>query len=248
MDRIAVISDIHGNLTALLAVQQDIELRGISRVFCLGDLIGKGPHPEAVVDWVKERCEIVIQGNWDDFMAYQTDNPDILWHQQRLGPDRLAFLSELPFSIDFWMSGKYIRLFHASPESIYTRIQPWDTMERRMTMFQSTERTGRTKHGEQPDVVGYGDVHNAYVQHFPGKMIFNTGSVGNPLEIPQASYAILEGTFDSELTAPFSITLVRVPYDIEEEVRIATEEGMPQLEPYVQELRTARYRGLKRQG
>ncbi len=83
------------------------------------------------------------------------------------------------------------------------------------------------------------------MQHFTGKTLFNVGSVGNPLEIPQASYAILEGERDSEAAAPFSIQLVRVPYDNERAVQDAVDAGMPDLDNYIREIRTAKYRGLK---
>jgi protein phosphatase len=243
MERIAVISDIHGNVPALQAVDSDLRVRGITRIFCLGDLVGKGPQPELVVDWVQARCEVVVQGNWDDFIGKPTRKTELLWHQRRLGPERLTYLAKLPFSFDFFMSGKAVRLFHASPESVYARIQPWDEPERRLTMFGDSMMTGPAPYGRLPDVVGYGDVHNAFVQHFPGKMLFNTGSVGNPLEIPQASYAILEGDCGSREPGTFAVTLVRVPYDVEEAVRIATDARMPLLEPYVKELRTGRFRG-----
>lgn len=50
MERIALISDIHGNIVALEVVLGDIRRRGIQRVFCLGDLVGKGPDPDKAVD------------------------------------------------------------------------------------------------------------------------------------------------------------------------------------------------------
>lgn len=245
MERIAVISDIHGNIPALEAVLDDIRERGIGRIVCLGDLIGKGPHSERAVDLVRESCEIVVQGNWDEFITRPTDKPDLQWHRNRLGEDRLAYLKGLPFCAEFWCSGRFVRLFHASPESVHRRVQPWDTVQTRLTMFDNTESTGVPEHGGQPDVIGYGDVHNAYLQHFPGRMLFNAGSVGNPLEITQASYAVIEGRCGSREKGAFSVSLVRVPYDIEEAVRMAAkEEGMPFMKEYVQELRTGRYRGL----
>jgi hypothetical protein len=69
------------------------------------------------------------------------------------------------------------------------------------------------------------------------------GSVGNPLDEPQASYVILEGEPDGGRSAPFGIQFVRVPYDIEAEIAVAAALGMPALEPYAIELRTAVYRG-----
>ena len=94
-----------------------------------------------------------------------------------------------------------------------------------------------------PDVVGYGDLHRAYVMHFHQQMLFNVGSVGNPLDMTQASYAIVEGTYDSQRADTFAVHLIRVPYDIERAIQQAAEEHMPELEPYAQELRTAQYRG-----
>ena len=68
LDRIALISDVHGNLTALEAVLADIDARGITRIFNLGDYVGKGPRGREVVDLCRERCEVNILGNWDDFL------------------------------------------------------------------------------------------------------------------------------------------------------------------------------------
>ena len=77
------------------------------------------------------------------------------------------------------------------------------------------------------------------------KTLCNAGSVGNPLEITQASYLIFEGTYNEKEAASFSIQLVRVPYDIELAIRLAEELRYARNEEYKQELRTALYRGLK---
>jgi protein phosphatase len=242
VERIAIISDIHGNLPALQAVLEDINSRHVTMIYCLGDLIGKGPSSDIVVDLVQQTCDQVIKGNWDDFVSKPSEFEAVKWHQEKLGPERLTYLSQLPFGIEFYMSGRLIRLFHASPRSEYERIQPWDSEEKRVSLFDSSEHFLQKG---QADVAGYGDVHNAYVQNFTGKTLFNTGSVGNPLEIPQASYAILEGRLNSTDLASVSIQLVRVPYDIELAIKQATDEGMPDLDAYVLELRTAQYRGKK---
>jgi len=246
MQKIAVLSDVHGNIPALLAVAEDIRKRGIETVFCLGDLVGKGPDPAQSVDLIREMCEVVVMGNWDHMIAKPSKDEDLLWHQRRLGDERLQWLASLPFAYDFMMSGKRIRLFHASPVSVYTRIQPWDSMESRLAMFHNTDKTGGLPDdGVIPDIVGYGDVHNAFMQNLNGRTLFNAGSVGNPLDMPLASYAVLEGVTDSKEPAPFSIQLTRVPYDIEYAVQLAEQAAMPHLEPYVRELRTGRFRGLK---
>jgi protein phosphatase len=241
LERIAIISDIHGNMPALEATLADIERRGVTRIFCLGDLVGKGPHSERAVDICRERCEQVVRGNWDDGIAVSTsDNHMVRWHQKRLGPDRLAYLRALPNAVDFVLSGRRVRLIHASPQGVYHRVHQSDPIETLKTMFDSTDFTG---HEFEPDVVGYGDIHSAYLRTFHHTVLFNAGSVGNPLDLPLACYAILEGVPGECATTPLSINLVRLPYDVERAIQEATSEDMPDLEPYANELRTARYRG-----
>ena len=240
MDQVAIISDLHGNIPALEATLNDIKRRNIKRIFCLGDLVGKGPHSDKVVDICQDVCETTIKGNWEDFMVRESDNPTIIWHQQRLRAERLAYIDNLSHTIEFHMSGRRVRLFHASQESVYYRVRMEDPRDKHLEMFANTDFTGHTP---EPDVVGYGDIHRAYVMTFQHQMLFNTGSVGNPLDITQASYAILEGTYGSECADTFSVRLIRVPYDIELAIKQAADEEMPSLEPYANELRTAKYRG-----
>jgi len=247
MERIALLSDIHGNMPALEAVLADIDRRGITRLFCLGDLVGKGPHSERAVDICRERCERVIRGNWDNgFGRKPTETATQGWHKERLGPERLAYLRDLPNTIDVMMSGQRVRLVHASPRGVYHRVRQRDPVEVLESMFESTDFTG---YGFDPDVVGYGDIHDAYLRSFHHRTLFNVGSVGNPLDQTRACYAVLDGSSNGTAAgtaddAPLAISLVRVPYDIERAIREAADEGMPDLEAYVNELRTARYRGL----
>jgi protein phosphatase len=246
LDKIAVISDIHGNIPALESVFQDIRTREIKRIICLGDLVGKGPHSSKAVDLIQEHCETVVKGNWDDFITKPTESETIKWHQDQLTLQQKDYLRELPFSVEFLMSGRLIRMFHASPRSVYERIQPWDHHEKRLSLFENTIHTNSIREEREPDIICYGDVHNAYIQNFEGKTLCNVGSVGNPLEITQASYAILEGEYGLEKTGSFSTQLIRVPYNIDLAINQAIDMRMPDLEPYIQELKTARYRGLKK--
>ncbi|MEO7912948.1 MAG: metallophosphoesterase family protein, partial [Roseiflexaceae bacterium] len=150
MNRIAVISDIHGNMPALEATLHDIQQRNIKRIFCLGDLVGKGPHSDQAVDICRDVCEQTIRGNWDDFILTATDKPTLQWHQQILGSTRLAYLASLPMMIEFVMSGKRIRLFHASQQGIYHRVHMNDSHDNHLAMFGNTAFTGDTL---VPDVV-----------------------------------------------------------------------------------------------
>ncbi|WP_412969188.1 metallophosphoesterase family protein [Fredinandcohnia sp. 179-A 10B2 NHS] len=242
---IALISDIHGNMTALEAVLDHITRRNIKTIICLGDLIGKGPNSSAAVDKIREVCDIVILGNWDDFI--QNEHPDlaIRWHRNQLGNERLTYLGTLPFHYDFYMSGKYIRLYHASAKSVHHRVLPMKhSDEEKMAMFDKTELISPLEEGKTPDIIGYGDIHAALIEPIGShKTLLNVGSVGNPLDMTQASFAILHGDYQSREIAPFSIEIVRVPYDIEKEIQIAKDMEMPNIEPYAKELREGIYRG-----
>ena len=239
MNKIAVISDIHGNLPALEAVLNDIKSKNIDRIICLGDLAGKGPSSSEAVDIIKNQCELVIKGNWDHYMTDETiDSPAICWHKRKLGEDRLKYLEELPLYGEFYMSGKLVRLCHASPNDLFHRTHLSTAREERLRLFMPTISLDKVA-----DIIGYGDIHGAHVENFDGKTIFNAGSVGNPLEITQASYAILEGVYNSKELSSITISLVRVPYDIERAIRHAHESGMPDKDEYINELRTAKYRG-----
>ncbi|PYI54417.1 metallophosphoesterase family protein [Paenibacillus flagellatus] len=246
MDRIAVISDIHANLPALRAVLADIDRRNIRRIFCLGDLVGKGPHPSEAVDLVRERCEVVLQGNWDHKMTLPPENEEWvwqLWGQPLLGDARLDYLRGLPFSHDFYWSGRKARLLHASPTSVYDRIRLKATEAEKMAMFDNTPLTvdwlGRK--GEAPDLVLYGDIHMAYALPLENRFLVNVGSVGLPLdENPLAAYVVLEGLLHGEESSAFSVQIVRIPYDRDEALREAAVTGMPRREKFVRDVTRAK--------
>lgn len=240
MNRIAIISDVHGNIPAIEAVLQDIRCRKVDEIICLGDLAGKGPCGDEATDIIRANCNIVIKGNWDYFIT-EHKSEMLLWHQYKLGVERLNYLRELPIYCEFYMSGKLIRLCHASPNDLFHRVHMSTDNEERFKLFAPTETLD-----EESDVVGYGDIHWAYIDNLRGKIIFNSGSIGNPLDIPQASYAIIEGEYSTKEIHPLMISLVRVPYDIELAVSQALESDMPDKQEYINELRTAIYRGSKK--
>ena len=250
LTRVAVISDIHGNLTALEAVLNDIRKRGAAHIYNLGDLDGKGPDGPEVIDRCRDLCDVNIFGNWDDLVTRpDSQNALVRWHRARLGPERLAWLRSLPLSVDFRLSGRRIRLFHASAQGVWHRVFPNSDHETLMGMFENTELTGFDQ--PPPDVVGYGDIHHAFIMPFfipKNKTLFNAGSVGNALDEPRATYVMLEGVWDGEdWDAPFGMELVRLPYDVESVIARARALNMPHSEELVIELRQAIYRGMQKQ-
>lgn len=253
LDRVAIISDVHGNVTALQAVLADIQARGITRIVNLGDVIGKGPRGSEAVRLVRAACEVTVRGNWDTSIARQAshDSPSGQWTRDELSAGDLAWLAALPGTLELLVSGRRIRLFHASQASEYTRVRVRHSDEEFRGMFSNTSFTGAFRAGHvagpaaTPDVVGYGDIHTAYLKASRGLTLFNVGSTGNHLDAPSAPYVIIEGVANSPDPAPFSLNFARVMYDIQAEISVARELGMPDADAYARELLDGIYRGQK---
>ena len=244
LDRVAVLSDVHGNLTAYEAVLADIDARGITRIVNLGDMVGKGPRGAACVTVTQERCEAAVQGNWEAFLSgdREADGPGPRWWREKLHPGQLDWLGALPFCHDIVLSGRRVRMLHASPQGVYQRVSYRHTPEQYAGMFVNTEHTGD---GPPPSCVLYGDIHGTYLEGDDNQTLANVGSVGNPLDATTASYVVLEGVADSQEPAPFGIQFVRVPFDTEAEIAAAEACRMPEAQAYAVELRTGVYRGYQ---
>lgn len=262
MDKVAIISDIHGNITALNAVFNDIEERKINKIYCLGDYVMKSCHADLVIDLVKEKCDVLLKGNCD----VPISRPDIpkgrYWTRDLIGEERAAFLYNLPISYDFYTSGYLIRLFHSSPFGLDYIFNPMFSNENNyyanqeiknpMDMFENTEFLGKSKSDPIPDIVGYGHIHTPNIIRARNKTIFNPGSVGAPIEMLNdnfhdetnkfstvASYMILDGILDSRELAPIDFNLVRLPYDVDKEVELLKKSNLPAKDKLVLELKSA---------
>lgn len=250
MEKIAIIADIHSNITAFKAVLEDIKMRGIKRIFCAGDLVLKGSSPCEVVDIAKEICEVIVKGNAEEG-AISSNMPHKLKHREILGSERIGYLKELPMYFDFYMSGSLIRMFHASKDDLHFRVLDFDSVDKKIKLFEDED-------GVSPDIILYADIHIQYMQKFYNKTLVNVGSVGNVVEFLnhnkdvkdmsetlQAYYTIIEGEYGEKDKKPISIQFVRVPYDINREIEIAKKNNSPSLENYILELTTGTHRRNK---
>ena len=169
MEKIAIISDVHGNITALKAVFDDIEKRNIKRVFCLGDITAKLPNSELVIDMIKEKCEVVLKGNCDEIISSPEIKKGRFWTRDRIGEKRAEYLYNLPVMYEFYLSGHLIRLFHSSPFSLSHIFNPIfkniNTKYKDIQisspdkLFENTEFIGKTNDDKIPDMIGYGHLH-----------------------------------------------------------------------------------------
>lgn len=262
MDKIAVISDVHGNITALKAVIHDIESRKIDKIFCLGDSVFKGCNSDKVIDLLREKCDVMIKGNCDEAITRPSIPKGKFWTRDLIGDERAEFIYNLPISYEFYMSGYLIRLFHASPfgldyvfnpmfsnkNTVYSATEIHDAME----LFENTKLIGKTDKDPVPDIIGYGHIHTPNIVRIRNKTIFNPGSVGMPIEMLNdnfndstnkfstlASYIVLEGLLNSKELSSISFNLVRIPYNIEEEIKLLENSSLPSKNKLIAELRSA---------
>ena len=263
MDKIAIISDIHGNLEALKVVLKDIKERNIEKIFCLGDIVAKGTHQEECVYLIKENCEIVLKGNCDDYFTSKIDRetkPEIElkridWINSKLSDESKNFLKSLPYSFEFYLSGRLVRLFHATPNKINGFVGNIDTIDRLYSLFLPSKNTISNK---KADVVVYGHIHTPFIQRIYNRTIINSGSVGNAIDVFRneekdadvrnttlANYVILSGKYDSkDINEKISFEIVSVPYDIEKELK--ENEDNIEMESYEEELRSGKYRNMEK--
>lgn len=261
MDRIAIISDIHGNLEALKSVLDDIKERNINRIFCLGDIIAKGTHQQECVDLVKENCEVIIKGNCDEYFTSdidlltktQSEVDRLIWNKNKLDEKARKYLSNLPYCYEFYMSGRFVRLVHAHPEKIDKFAGNIDKIDRLYELFLPSSNTISDK---KADILIYGHIHTPYVQKIYNRMIINVGSVGNAIDVFRnyekdgdvknttvANYLILSGNFDSKnIDEKISYELVCVPYDIDKELN--DNDDNIEFESYEEEIRKGKYRDM----
>ena len=115
MKRIALIADLHGNLPAVEALEQDLKTRSVDEIWCLGDIVGKGPSSPDTFDWAMAHCSLILRGNWDEGVASRTFSRNDQFYYSQLGEKRMRILAELPLEHHAIISGKHLRLLHGRP-------------------------------------------------------------------------------------------------------------------------------------
>ena len=213
--RALIISDIHGNIDALRALERQLgpRLDQFDSVLCLGDLVDYGPDPGEVVDWIRQHATHVVRGNHDHAVAtgescrsapayLEASVLTRLRLQSTYTDDQLKYLQSLPLSEtlvgDDSMAGPHAYLVHACPSNpLYAYMPPQRTdPEWTDALGGCVERT-----------VLIGHTHLAFVRRVGSTLVVNPGSLGMPKDgDPHGSYAILDGS---------SVQFCRVAYDPE---------------------------------
>lgn len=229
--RIAVLSDIHGNIAALDAALIDIAAHAPDRLFIAGDLVMNGPRPAEVVRRVmalEKAGAYVVQGNTDiavadgDYTAafpWLDEVPEghraaAEWAHDQLASDELDYLRRLPAERRLWSGDSLVLLCHASPGSqtagLSADLDPSTTVQR-------VTRTDAR-------VIVCGHTHVAEVRELGRKLIVNPGSCGYAFDgDPAAAWAMLALDGEAEPAAE----LHRTAYDAERVATEVSDRGLP---------------------
>lgn len=227
MSRVAVLSDIHGNLPALEAVVADAEARGCAAFANLGDLLSGPLWPRETAAFLMERDWPTIAGNHERQVACDPPDrtgPSDLFVRRQCSRDQLAWLGSFPETME--LAGAWCT--HARPgndhEYLLEIVTP--TGARPATEREIVERLGPEPHS----LLLHGHSHlQKVVTLRDGRRIANPGSVGLPAYEDDAGgpHRMESGTPDARylILEQGEITLLQVPYDWESAARRAEENG-----------------------
>lgn len=218
--KILIVSDIHGNMTALRAVL-DAE-PDIDEVICLGDLVDYGPQPLECVEWAK--CCVpagrLIQGNHDWGVA-RIEDPRASPPYRHLAKvtqefcvsvlhaGLRSFLGTLSPSVSFAIGAAKVLACHAAPS---------DPLFRYLRHNDDKVIEAEVEFAKRPDFLFFGHTHWQLTKKCGTTMVVNPGSVGQPKDgDPRAAYAMwIDG----------DISLRRVRYNVEETIAAYSETGL----------------------
>lgn len=231
--RIALISDVHGNLPALESALAAIDEVGVDAIWCLGDLVGYGARPNECVELAASSVELCLIGNHDLVVIDRLDITDFSanaaaaaeWTKEQLGEDVRAYLEKLK-PVD---EQRALGLYHGSPrdpvwEYVLSSIAADDCIDA------MDARVGAIGHSHVALAFWRkGDTPTAGAQSEAGtqldlsgdRWLVNPGSVGQPRDgDPRASWLLLE--LDS-----WRVTWQRTEYPIDAAADAIRAAGLP---------------------
>jgi predicted phosphodiesterase len=236
--RVAVVTDVHGNLQALQAVLNDIKRRGpFDRLVAGGDYCLNGPEPAAAFDLIGEHADVLLKGNTDrDVVEEGASDPDlgkrkrasIEWAREQIGDQRIAALDGLPFTERIEPPGGSLQVVHANPHDLNRHIFP-----------DASDADLREVIGDvDADVLVFGHLHIPFRRHVGKLRLFNVASCGLPRDGDRRS---VWGSFGWSPERGWRGTIHRVAYDHETTVLRILDSGMPRPEKHIRDLLRATY-------
>ena len=224
---IALLSDIHANLPALQAAVIEAKTRGAKQIICAGDIVGYGPFPNEVCEYLKTNEIRSNSGNYDikvlDEIKYGKSAVEslqkkkrelVIWTAKHLEKKAQRFLLDLPESLEEVLpGGRNLLVVHGSPISNDDDIYPSITPKGLETKLKHT----------RPDILVCGHTHIPFVKKISGMLIINCGSTGQSVDgDPRPSYAIISVDEKSA-----SGRIIRFEYDINETIKALKNTSLP---------------------
>jgi putative phosphoesterase len=229
MRRVAVITDIHANLPALQAALGRIDELDVDGLYCGGDLVGYGPHPNEVCSLIAERAIPTIYGNYDHAIARDLEDCGCAYvtlHDRELGQrsvdwtlahtDRASkdLMRALPFDLRFAVGETAVHLVHGSPR----KVNEYLFEDKPARLYE------RLAAAEEAGVLVFGHTHKPWIREYGGVLFVNCGSVGKPKDgDPRAAFAVLEADAAGRVDA----RIERVEYDAAAVAREVAAAGLP---------------------
>jgi len=187
--KIAVISDIHANVYALINLLEDIDDEKVDTIICLGDLVGYGPHPNEVISMIRRRHILCIKGNYDSSVVdneysyireTNINSFSLPWTVNELREENRIFLENLPSNLNLNIANKNLLFIHGSPDKINEYL------------LKDGDNTLKFMNSINEDVLICAHTHIPGIKEFGNKIYVNSGSVGKPkIGRPNSTYCIL---------------------------------------------------------
>ena len=245
MIKIALLSDIHGNTTALEAVLADAKRAGVEEYWLLGDVLMPGTGRRHLLNLLEELpITVQILGNWEDSLwramkglldPSRASHRYLMRHCQyileEIRPEEIEAMQSLPMQVHREVSGLIVGITHHLPDKNWGR---------ELIHIGDQKDFDRLVTNPPCDLAVYGHIHQQFFRYGSGgELILNPGSIGQPFFLQtnlrkdlRAMYAILE--FDE--SGLKDVDFRRVSYDIEKELQLAKDLKLPYFQVYYESL------------
>ncbi|MBZ2154905.1 metallophosphoesterase family protein [Streptococcus australis] len=245
MTKIALLSDIHGNTTALEAVLEDAKRAGVEEYWLLGDILMPGTGRRHLLELLEDLpITVQILGNWEDSLWRAMKgmlDPSRVSHRylmrhcqyilEEIRPEEIEAMQSLPMQVHREVSGLIVGITHHLPDKNWGR---------ELIHIGDQKDFDRLVTNPPFDIAVYGHIHQQFFRYGSGgELILNPGSIGQPFFLQanlrkdlRAMYAILE--FDE--SGLKDVDFRRVSYDIEKELQLAKDLKLPYFQVYYESL------------
>lgn len=245
--KIAIFSDVHGNLAGLEAVISEIDRIKPDEVVVAGDLCMMGPRPAECLALLRSRNIAGVYGNTDEWLLDRQPPPDHMiaataWAKERLDASAINMLGDLPFQIRYSPTGNSdddLLIVHANPRDVNKIIFPSepDQLEYYGRIRQADAELEPLLAGLEAAVLAFGHLHIPGIRWWRTTRLVNVSSVSLPGDHdPRSKFVVFTWT-----SGGWQIEHFRVSYDLEAEANAFRHNPIPGWDEAMRSMETQRY-------